>query len=372
MSILELIKTNPDYSDSKEELNNLLKECYAELELQSSANINNKIKINAGYGIQTVSSFRFKKHLNAEAITSCGQLCVRGCGNYIEKMLKDKEYQISNQYFDTDSIFLNFRNKLNLLDKIEKESGFESAIDTIIDWNKEHVQPLINDYFDKMAIAFNAMENMIEMDFELIADKSTFFAPKKYIMRKVWDKGKYIKPSNNSFKFRGIEIVRTTTPLFFRNKLKEAVIIIFNGTNDDLIDFISQTKKEYFELSFEEMANPTGVNGMDKYTFRSKHIPVHVFGSLVYNEYIKHKGLDNKYQYITDKAKIKISYIKKPNCLNSHIISVPNNIFPDELKELIDLDYEKMFEKNFMKPINRFLNVVGWSDKKSYSLDELF
>lgn len=373
MSVIELIKNNPDYSNfTKTELENLLLDCKSELEVQSSVNVNKKVLINAGYGVQTVPSFRFKKHYNAEAITSSGQLCVRGVGNYIENKLKGKEYQISNQYFDTDSLFINYINKYDVLNDMNEREGYEKVIGTIMDWNKEHVQPIIDEYFDGLAVAFNAMSNKIEMDFELIADKSTFFAPKKYIMRKIWEEGKYLNPDKNTFKLRGIEIVRTTTPQFFRDKLKEAVKIIYNQSNEELLKFIDQTKKEYLKLDFIDMANPTGVNGMDKYNLNSKRIPIHVYGSLIYNLYIENKKLSDRYQLITDKNKIKISYIKQPNCMGSHVISVPNNIFPDELKDKIELDYDRMFDKNFMNPIKRFLEVVNWDDVRQYDLDDAF
>jgi DNA polymerase elongation subunit (family B) len=354
-----------------EQLEKLLQACNSELEIQSGINTNNKIKINAGYGVQTVPSFRFKKHHNAEAITSSGQLCVRGAGNYIEKKLKDTNFQVASIYEDTDSIFFKYMKQEQFLDNLYNKDPMDCS-NQIIEWNKQYIQPLIDEYFDKLARTFNAVSNKIEMDFELIADKSTFFAPKKYIMRKMWEEGKYLKPSDNVFKFRGIEIVRTTTPQFFRNRLKEAIIIIFNNTNEALIDFINKTKKEYFNLPFIDMANPTGVNGMDTYNFRSKHIPLHVYGSLVYNHFIKTNDLESKYELIHDKAKIKVAYIKKPNCLASHVISIPNNHLPEEIEKVIKLDYEKMFEKNFMKPIDRFLTVINWARDRHYNLEDCF
>lgn len=370
MNILEVIDTNPNWASyTKAELTQLLSEAKAELEIQSSANTNNKIKINAGYGILSQKFCRWKKHVNAEAITSCGQLCVRGVGHYIRQKTKDNDFRIDIQYFDTDSLFCNYPNKEKILNEITSVDELRS---TIIDWNKEHVQPLINEYFDKLAIMFNAVENKIEMDFELIADKSMFLAAKKYTMRKLFDDGKYIDPKDNIFKVRGVEIVRTTTPVFFRKKLEEAIIYLFNKTNDELVDFVKEVKTEYFKLGFEEMSNPSGVNNMDKYKLGQKRIPLHVYGSLVYNEFILRNDLTDRYQLITDKAKIKFTYIKQPNRLNSHVVAVPNNIVPEELIKVIQLDYEHQFEKNFMKPIMRFMDVIGWKKNKTYSWDECF
>jgi hypothetical protein len=171
---------------------------------------------------------------------------------------------------------------------------------------------------------------------------------------------------------RGVEIVRTTTPVFFRQRLQEAIIYFFNKTNYELIDFVEETKKAYFKLAFEEMSNPSGVNNMDKYELGQKGIPLHVYGSLVYNRFVTDNKLEDRYQLITDKAKIKFAYIKTPNRLNAHVIAVPNNIMPEELRKIIVLDYEHQFEKNFLNPIRRFLKTFNWEENKSYSWDDIF
>lgn len=138
MNIIEFIKSNPDYTKlTKAELSNLLNSAkseltvqkyvaddskvtsddftkilsmaYAELEIQKSANNNNKIKINAGYGILSNKRCRWKKHVNAEAITSCGQLCVRGVANYVVKKANENS-PVLNLYTDTDSVADTFLN----------------------------------------------------------------------------------------------------------------------------------------------------------------------------------------------------------------------------------------------------------------------
>jgi hypothetical protein len=257
-------------------------------------------------------------------------------------------------------------------EEIESLDHYEKQIAYIENLNNTVVQPKIDEYFDNLAWMFNAMANKIKMDFELISDKSIFLAPKKYVMRKLYDNGKHINPADNIFKVRGVEIVRTTTPAFFRERLKDSIIYFFNRTNYEFIDFINQTKKEFFQLPFEEMANPSGVNNMEKYQLGQKGIPMHVFGSLVYNDWVIRNGLTDQYQLISDKTKIKFSYIKKPNVLNAHVIAVPNGIMPPELAKLIKLDYEHQFEKNFVKPTKRFMDVIGWVGEKSYSWDDVF
>jgi hypothetical protein len=139
-----------------------------------------------------------------------------------------------------------------------------------------------------------------------------------------------------------------------------------------MLQFIDDTKKEYFALPFEEMSNPTGVNGIDKYKHKTKGIPIHVRGSIVYNQFISESKLTNKYQMIYDKTKVKVSYIKEPNRFGSHVIAIPNNSFPTELIDAIQLDYETMFEKNFVKPLERFMNILKWDMERQHKWDDLF
>jgi hypothetical protein len=268
-----------------------------------------------------------------------------------------------------NSIFVTYGKKEK---EIDSKANYDERIDMIDGLNNTIVQPMIDEYFDKLAVMFNCVGNKIKMDAELIADKSTFLAPKKYVMRKLLDGHKRIDPAKNVFKVRGVEIVRTTTPVFFRQRLQEAIIYFFNKTNYELIDFVEETKKSYFKLAFEEMSNPSGVNNMDKYQLGQKGIPLHVYGSLVYNRFVTDNKLEDRYQLITDKAKIKYAYIKTPNRLNAHVIAVPNNIMPAELREIIVLDYEHQFEKNFLNPIRRFLKTFNWEENKSYSWDDIF
>ena len=64
-------------------------------------------------------------------------------------------------------------------------------------------------------------------------------------------------------------------------------------------------------------------------------------------------------------------YLKEPNTLGENCIAFVSSI-PDELNLKKFADYDLMFEKSFLEPINTILEGVGWSAKPKASLESLF
>jgi len=66
-----------------------------------------------------------------------------------------------------------------------------------------------------------------------------------------------------------------------------------------MIDYIEQSRKEFTNLSVEEISFPRTVSDVIKHkahsTIYGKGTPIHVRGALLYNHLIKEKKLDKKY-----------------------------------------------------------------------------
>ena len=69
--------------------------------------------------------------------------------------------------------------------------------------------------------------------------------------------------------------------------------------------------------------------------------------------------------------KIKFLYLREPNPLGTHVITFPESL-PLEFRIHDYVDYEKMFEKSFLDPLNSLLSCIGWRLKEQATLEGLF
>jgi DNA polymerase elongation subunit (family B) len=173
----------------------------------------------------------------------------------------------------------------------------------------------------------------------------------------------------------GLEIVRSSTPEPVRDALREAVKIILTKTEDELQDYVRNFETEYRKLKPEDISFPRGVNGLDKYSDRAsiykQATPMHVRGALLYNYHVRANKLDKKYETIKEGDKIKFIYLKEPNTIGENCIAFISSI-PTELDIKKFADYDTMFSKSFLEPINTILEGLGWSAKPKASLESLF
>ena len=132
---------------------------------------------------------------------------------------------------------------------------------------------------------------------EVIADKGIWTAKKRYMLNVLDEEGiVYEKPK---LKIMGIEAVKSSTPEVCRGKIKDAIRVIMNDSEDALIKFVNDFKEVFKTLSPEEVAFPRSCNYIDKYvdpnSIYKKGTPIHVKGSLIYNHHIKKHKLQRKY-----------------------------------------------------------------------------
>jgi len=102
-----------------------------------------------------------------------------------------------------------------------------------------------------------------------------------------------------------------------------------------------------------------------------KGTPIHVKGAIIYNHYLKQKGLDKKYPFIQEGEKLKFTYLKQPNPFKDSVISFPQRL-PKEFDMQMYIDYDTQFDKAFIEPIKVILDCMGWSIEKKTSLESFF
>ena len=336
-----------------------------------------KVSLNSAYGALGNEYFRFYDIRQATAITTSGQLVIRWIENklneYLNKLLntQDKDYVIAS---DTDSIYLCLD---ELVSRTIKETNPSIDTKSVVKFLDKICETKIQSFIDKsyndLAEYLNVISQKMQMKREAIADKGIWTAKKRYILNVYNNEGvEYAKPK---LKVMGLEMVKSSTPSSCRKKLKEAIEVIINKDEASVIQFIEEFRKDFKKEDLSEIAFPRGVNGLEKFSDKTniygKGCPIHVRGSLLYNNLVKNKKLDKKYPYIKEGEKIKFIFLKEPNMIRSNIIAFPQAL-PVEFDLHKYIDYDTQFEKSFVEPLKIILDSIGWKAEKVSTLEAFF
>ncbi len=352
--------------DEKEKYDNLVSR-YNNFQLAKKRNSN------SFYGAMGTPYFRFFDIRLALSITQAGMLSILWVERDINKFLnnitkKDKDYVVA---MDTDSLIVS-------IDDIVKLKGFDKeevfkVIDFMDNFCEEEIQPVIDRSYDNLGNYLNVFKKTMRMKREVLANKGFWTAKKRYVINVFDNEGvRYHEPE---LKIMGLDMIKSSTPMYIRDKMKEVVKLMMNEDEEVIQKYISKIKEEFKKLEPEHISFPRSVNGLEKYhdsvnIFR-KGTPIHVKGSLLYNKFLKDNNLTEKYKEIKEGEKIKFTYLKLPNPLKTPVISFPSRI-PEELGLEKYVDYETQFDKTFLKPIEVILGCVGWEANKKSTLDKFF
>ena len=338
-----------------------------------------KIALNSAYGAMGNQFFRYYDERVAIAITTSGQLSIRWIegkvNEYLNKILEteNEDYIIAS---DTDSIYVTF-------DELVRKSfdGRNVSTEKIISFldsvAKKKLEPFIDESYKDLATYVKAYAQKMEMKREIIADKGIWTAKKRYILNVYDSEGvRYKEPK---LKIMGIEAVKSSTPEPCRDKIKEALRVIINSDEVELNKFIQDFRKDFMNMDPELIAYPRSCNGVKKWSDKSsvfkKGTPMHVKGALLYNHLLNRNKLSHKFPFIQEGDKIKFLQLRKPNILQSNVISFMTKLPREfDLKETID--YDIMFDKSFVEPLMFILDSIGWNIDRSYgtqiTLESLF
>jgi DNA polymerase elongation subunit (family B) len=342
-----------------------------------------KIALNSAYGALGNQYFRYFDIRQAEGITLSGQLSIRwietALNKYFNKLLKteDENYVIAS---DTDSVYINLSKLVDEVygerARLEESAGGVSKASIVKFLDRvasEKLEPFIDKSYQDLANYMNAYAQKMFMKREVIADRGIWTAKKRYILNVHNSEGvQYDEPK---LKIMGLEVVKSSTPAPVRLMLKDAIKVIVNGSNDDLLAFIENAREEFNALPPEEIAFPRSVNGVEKYKsdikVYTKGTPMHVRGALMFNELVKRKKITNRYPAIKDGEKIKFIHCKMPNPIGENIISFLSTL-PTEFDMHKYIDYDMQFEKAFLDPLRFIAESINWQLEKVATLEDFF
>ena len=364
-----------DYSGlSNEELLALHKQTTKEVTKWSNFQMVRKICLNSLYGALGNNYFRYYKLANAEAVTSTGQVTIRWIerklNEYVNKALgtENTDYVVAS---DTDSIYLNLG---SLVTRVFGDTAdAERVVPVLNQFCQEKIEPFIQSSYKELSDYLNCYEETLVMKRECIAERGIWTAKKRYILN-VWD-NEGVRYDEPKLKMMGIEAVKSSTPAPCRGYIKEALKIIMEGTENELIEFIEDKRREFSSLPAEQISFPRSASEITKYsnpaTIYSKGTPIHVRGCLLFNHHLRLKKATNKYNIINDGEKIKFCYLKVPNPFQENVISFISEL-PKEFGLTEFIDYDTMYNKSFIEPMKAILDTIGWKTEHTAQLDMFF
>ena len=341
-----------------------------------------KIVLNAMFGITAVPYSRYFNTNIAEAITSCGRHTIKQGERFINDLLNDKEKckDIISMfdglaetkdiekvrdfvlYIDTDSCYVNIGAFIrDIMVKYEDWEVIpdEDKIELLIKISRV-LEDYVNErtYEEVQLLDYNSQEKDFKIEFkqEIIARTALFIKKKKYAYWCVNDEGTPV----DKVSVTGLEIVRSDSSEAVRTRLKDIMDMIMKNVDDDeILNRINQYKKELKSVLPEEIAANIGINGIHKYIVEGhpiKGTPWHVKGVANYRMLLDKLDIRDDYEDIYDSIKAKVVYVKK-NMLN--IETVTFHRWPKEFDKIIEVDYETMIEKFFLKKIGFLLDPMG-------------
>lgn len=327
-----------------------------------------KILLNSLYGALGTPYFRFFNIHCAEAITLTGQATTAQSFKLFNDFLNgilgtDKDYAIAS---DTDSVYLDLS---DLIDKLYGDAPPQEIIDPVTKLCDTKFADMLEECFDKFAHNINSMRNAIDMKREAIGS-AVFVAKKNYVMQVYDNEGvRYATPQQ---KITGLEAIKSSTPKFFQEKLKEGYKLLFQGDESKIHEFVSDVYTEAMKLTPDDVAGVSTANNIETFdngdgTYK-KGTPKHIKGALAYNRLIKNSDI---YQPINSGEKVYVIQLKEPNPLNTPVLAY-NERFPSDLLDEKYVDKELDYEKYFIKPLTRTLDILQWTPKHEVSLEDLF
>lgn len=357
-------------SMSDDELLALREKTKLEIETYNRFQMAIKIFINSLYGAMANRYFRYYDNRIAEAITLTGQLTIRWAERAVNERMnkllstKDVDYVIA---IDTDSVYLNFA---KFVEKLPTDDT-RKIVHMLDQAGKRIFEPTFKKSYDELATMMNAVANRMDMNREVIADRGVWTAKKRYLLNVYNKEGiDYAKPK---LKVMGIEAVKSSTPASCRDALKSLFEILLNHDEATTQKAIADFREKFHSLQPHEIAFPRGVSNLTKWEdptlLYKKSTPIHVRGSLLYNQLVE--KYDLQLETIKNGEKIKFVYLKLPNVIKEDVIAFPDYL-PPEFGLHKYVDYDKQFDKAFMAVIRPVLTAMGWKEEEEISVADFF
>ena len=211
------------------------------------------------------------------------------------------------------------------------------------------------------------VENKQDFELERISESIISIAKKKYIQHILYEDG--IPFDRLTYLFpKGVELVRSSTPLFAREKIVNIVKYLFENSDTfnikDLLKQVKGLRKEFELADIDDIAMQSSCSNYAEKVIDDKSLPLKFVNGAhfavkasAHHNYLlgQNKEMQNKYEFIKSGTKIKYFYCK--NKSNGDIFAYIRGSYPMEFAPQID--YDVQFAKSILSPINSIIEPLG-------------
>jgi hypothetical protein len=274
------------------------------------------------------------------------------------------ELMIIDGYFVKDRSF-NSKDIQDLIKDIEIQWNWDNELDFIHGIDALRYGDYFKKCLDEYAGSYG-VKNREDFELERISESIINIAKKKYIQHIVYEDGipydrlTYIFP-------KGVELVRSSTPAFAREKIVEIVKYLFAHPDDfnikDLLKLVKNLRKEFELADIDDISMQSSCSNYETKVLEDKDRLEFVSGahfavkSAAYHNYLlnQNKLLQSKYEFIKSGTKIKYYYCK--NKKTNDMFAFIRGSYPIEFAP--EIDYDEQFMKSILSPINSIIDPLG-------------
>jgi DNA polymerase elongation subunit (family B) len=211
------------------------------------------------------------------------------------------------------------------------------------------------------------VENKEDFELERISESMINIAKKKYIQHILFEDGIDYDRLNYIFP-KGVELVRSSTPLFAREKIVNIVKYLFTNPDSfnikELLKLVKNLRKEFELADIDDISMQSSCSNYDVKVLNDQVLPLQFVSgthfavkSAAYFNYLlkQNKEFQSKYEFIKSGTKIKY-YVCSDKKINDMFAYIRGS-FPHEFAP--DIDYDSQFEKSILSPINSIIKPLG-------------
>jgi len=321
-----------------------------------------KVLLNTLYGVLGSRFFPLFDLDCAEAVTLSGQQMTKESLRFANEYCRNTfgiDYDVV-LFADTDSAGVNTRpfvkDVFGTLDVVWTDDNIRKITARLDEFGN-----LLNENcFNFIQKYFRSKMRRIEYKRENFASSAEFIAKKNYIM-KIIEKEGFIK---TEWKTVGLAIKKNELPTVIKDELAK---IVYEAVDKNISDSIfkerlADLKMRYYSMDALTLAynkNLTTAKADTGFLKVETHAGPHARGAVYYNQLIDHLKLGSKYEKISEGDRMRYVWIRPNNDFNLDAMGF-KDVWPTEFTNLFEIDYNSMWEKQVLAPLESFAANHGW------------